>query len=120
MTRFKGVMMISFSVMKNQKKNLVIIILVIFRKGNIMNYTRTINIDGPAGNAINLIATAKTFAKDLGYTSRAIRGLVNQMLESNDYDRLVQIFLFYFGDYVTLIDREGESKNDFYINNTFE
>ena len=79
-----------------------------------MNYTRTINIDGPAGNAINLIATAKTFAKDLGYTSRAIRGLVNQMLESNDYDRLVQIFLFYFGDYVTLIDREGESKNEFY------
>ena len=116
--------------MKNQKKNWVIIILVIFRKGNIMlkmkdgkyimNYTREIYIDGPAGNAVNLIATAKTFAKDLGYTSRAIRGLVNQMLESNDYDRLVQIFLFYFGDYVTLIDREGESKNDFYINNTFE
>ena len=105
--------------MKNQKKNWVITILVIFRKGDIMNYTREIYIDGPAGNAMNLIATARTMAKDLGYTKSSIRKLTNQMTESN-YDRLVQVFLFYFGDYVNLIDREGESKNDFYINNTFE
>lgn len=85
----------------------------------IMNYTREIYIDGPAGNAMNLIATARTMAKDLGYTKSSIRKLTNQMTESN-YDRLVQVFLFYFGDYVTLIDREGESKNDFYINNCFE
>ncbi len=85
-----------------------------------MNYTRKIYIDGPAGNAMNLIATARTMAKDLGHTNRSVRAISNQMLESNNYDRLVQIFLFYFGNYVTLIDREGESQNDFYINNCFE
>ena len=31
-----------------------------------MNYTRTINIDGPAGNAMNLCATAKRMARDSG------------------------------------------------------
>ena len=29
-------------------------------------YTRTINLDGPAGNAYNLLATAKHMAKDFG------------------------------------------------------
>ena len=27
-------------------------------------YTRTINLDGPAGNAFNLLTTAKQMAKD--------------------------------------------------------
>ena len=75
-----------------------------------MNYKKEINIDGPAGNAMNLIVTAKRMGKDLGYTSRSIRKLTNQMTESNDYDRLVQIFLFYFGDYVDLVNSEGEKQ----------
>ena len=50
-----------------------------------MNYTRKIYIDGPAGNAMNLIATARTMAKDLGHTNRSVRAISNQMLESNNY-----------------------------------
>ena len=82
-------------------------------------YKRTINIEGPAGNAMNLIATARTMAKDLDYTKSSIRKLTNQMTEPKDYDTLVQIFLFYFGDYVDLVDREGESKNEFYSQKSF-
>ena len=56
-----------------------------------MNYTRTINIDGPAGNAFNLMATAKHMARDFGENGKKI---VNEMQESGDYDMLIQTFLF--------------------------
>ena len=78
-----------------------------------MNYTRTINIDGPAGNAINLCATAKRMARDFGEDGKKI---VNEMKESGDYDMLIQTFLFYFGDYVNLVNSHGDVLNDQYIN----
>ena len=79
-----------------------------------MNYTRTIYIEGPAGNAMNLIATAKRMAKDIGENGNKI---VKEMMETGEYDSLVQTFLFYFGDYVDLVDRSGDSVKERYINN---
>ncbi len=78
-----------------------------------MNYSITINIDGPAGNALNLMAIAKNMAKDIGENSKKI---INEMKETDDYDTLVQTFLFYFGDYVDLVDSHGESVKERYIN----
>ena len=78
-----------------------------------MNYSRTINIEGPAGNAFNLMATAKIMAKDIGENGKKI---TNEMKESGDYDTLVQTFLFYFGDYVDLVDNYGDSVKERYIN----
>ena len=78
-----------------------------------MNYFREINIEGPAGNAFNLMATAKSMAKDIGENGKKI---TNEMKESGDYDTLVQTFLFYFGDYVDLVDNYGDSIKERYIN----
>ena len=78
-----------------------------------MNYSRRINIEGPAGNAFNLMATAKNMAKDIGENGKKI---TNEMKESGDYDTLVQTFLFYFGDYVDLVDNYGDSVKERYIN----
>ena len=78
-----------------------------------MNYSRTINIEGPAGNAFNLMATAKNMAKDIGENGKKI---TNEMKESGDYDTLVQTFLFYFGDFVDLVDNYGDSVKERYIN----
>ena len=78
-----------------------------------MNYSRTINIEGPAGNAFYLMATAKSMAKDIGENGKKI---TNEMKESGDYDTLVQTFLFYFGDYVDLVDNYGDSIKERYIN----
>ena len=77
------------------------------------NYIRTINMDGPAGNAVNLIATAKRMAKDHGENGSKI---VKEMMDTGEYDMLVQTFLFYFGDYVNLVNSHGDVLNDQYIN----
>ena len=77
-----------------------------------MNYSRTINIEGPPGNAFNLMATAKNMAKDIGENGKKI---TNEMKESGDYDTLVQTFLFYFGDYVDLVDNYGDSVKERYV-----
>ena len=63
-------------------------------------YTRTINLDGPAGNAFNLLATAKQMARDFGEDGKKI---VNEMKESGDYYMLIQTFLFYFHLYIWLM-----------------
>ena len=77
-----------------------------------MNYTRTINLDGPAGNAMNLCATAKRMARDNGENGSKI---VKEMMDTGEYDMLVQTFLFYFGDYVNLVNSHGENLNERYI-----
>ena len=78
-----------------------------------MNYIRTINMDGPAGNAMNLMATAKRMARDHGENGSKI---VKEMMDTGEYDMLVQTFLFYFGDYVNLVNSHGDVLNDQYIN----
>ena len=55
-------------------------------------YTRTINIEGPAGNAYSLMATAQHMARDFGEDGKKI---VSEMKESGDYDMLIQTFLFF-------------------------
>lgn len=75
-------------------------------------YKRTINMDGPAGNAVNLMATAKHMARDHGENGRKI---VNEMKDSGDYDTLVQTLLFYFGDYIKLINSQGKDITSNYI-----
>ena len=76
------------------------------------NYIRTINMDGPAGNAYSLMATAQHMAKDFGEDGKKI---VNEMKDSGDYDTLVQTLLFYFGDYITLVDSSGKDITYDYI-----
>ena len=76
------------------------------------NYIRTINMDGPAGNAVNLMATAKRMAKDHGENGSKI---VKEMMDTGDYDMLVQTFLFYFGDYVNLVNSHGDDITYDYI-----
>ena len=78
-----------------------------------MNYTRTINLDGPAGNAINLCATAKHMSRDLGENGSKIE---KEKMDTGEYDMLDQTFLFYFGDYVNLVNSHGDVLNDQYIN----
>tara|TARA_R100000322_G_scaffold152857_1_gene110914 strand:- start:323 stop:541 length:219 start_codon:yes stop_codon:yes gene_type:complete len=70
-------------------------------------------MDGPAGNAVNLMATAKRMAKDHGENGSKI---VKEMMDTGEYDMLVQTFLFYFGDYVNLVNSHGDVLNDQYIN----
>ena len=77
-----------------------------------MNYFRENILEGPAGNAFNLMATAKRMAKDIGENGNKI---INEMKESGDYDTLVQTFLFYFGDYVDLVDNYGDSVKERYV-----
>ena len=77
-----------------------------------IKYKRTINMDGPAGNAVSLMATAKHMAKDHGENGKKI---VNEMKESGDYDTLVQTLLFYFGDYITLVNSHGKDITYNYI-----
>ena len=74
---------------------------------------RDSNIDGPAGNAMNLMATAKHMARDHGENGSKI---VKEMMDTGEYDMLVQTFLFYFGDYVNLVNSHGDVLNDQYIN----
>ena len=78
-----------------------------------MNYIRKINMDGPAGNAMNLMATAKQMAKEHGENGKKI---VKEMMDTGEYDTLVQTFLFYFGDYVRLVNRSGNDITDNYVN----
>lgn len=76
------------------------------------NYIRTINMDGPAGNAMNLIATAKHMAKDHGEDGKKI---VKEMMDTGEYDILVQTLLFYFGDYLRLVNSSGKDITYDYI-----
>ena len=56
--------------------------------------------------------TAKHMARDFGEDGKKI---VNEMKETGDYDMLIQTFLFYFGDYVNLVNSCGERQNERYI-----
>ena len=51
-------------------------------------------------------------ARDFGENGNKI---VNEMKESGDYDILVQTFLFYFCDYVNLVNSHGDNLNERYI-----
>jgi len=69
-------------------------------------------MDGPAGNAMNLMATAKRMAKEHGENGSKI---VKEMMDTGEYDILVQTLLFYFGDYLRLVNSHGDDITDNYI-----
>ena len=75
-------------------------------------YIRTINMDGPGGNAVNLISTAKRMAKDQDLDAKQI---VKQMNETNDYDMLVQVLMYYFDGSIRLVNRSGKDITDNYV-----
>lgn len=75
-------------------------------------YLRTINMDGPGGNAVNLISTAKRMAKDQDLDAKQI---VKQMNETNDYDMLVQVLMYYFDGSIRLVNRIGNDITDNYV-----
>ena len=59
---------------------------------------RVIDLTGPEGNALALMAYAQDFAKQLNFNSKEI---LDEM-QSDDYENLVSVFDKYFGDYVIL------------------
>ena len=65
---------------------------------------REIDLDGPAGNAHNLLGVAQLWAKQLGMDRE---GLMEEMTSGN-YLHLLKTFDKYFGDYVTLVTENEE------------
>ena len=68
-----------------------------------------INLDGPDGNAFQLMAYAQRFAEDMGYVSA--EAILNNM-KSGDYTNLVRTFDKYFGEFVILETRDEELLED--------
>ena len=67
-----------------------------------------INLDGPDGNAFQLMTYAKRFAKDMGYASD--EAILNLMMDG-DYTNLVRTFDKYFGEFVILETTNEELLN---------
>lgn len=57
-----------------------------------------IDLTGPQGNAFFLLASAATYAKQLGLDPEEIQ----REMQSSDYENLIQVFDKYFGEYVIL------------------
>jgi len=68
--------------------------------------SRIINIDGPAGNAWNLMGVASNLANHLGMNFGPIR----EEMMSGNYINLIKTFDKYFGDIITL-----ETDNEQYL-----
>lgn len=62
------------------------------------NHTLIINLNGPEGNAFNLLATANRLAGPMGMDAEAIL----KEMQNGDYEHLVQTFDDHFGHYVIL------------------
>lgn len=60
-----------------------------------------IDLTGPQGNAFFLLGTAKSLAKQLGYTKEEITELLDKM-RSSDYENLLEVFDHHFGSFVIL------------------
>ena len=59
---------------------------------------RVIDLTGPDGNAMNLIATARRWARELGKDGSAI----TKEMTSGDYDNLIAVFDREFGSFCVL------------------
>jgi hypothetical protein len=60
-----------------------------------------IDLTGPDGNAYALMAYATRFAKQLGWEQPEIDRIIKEMAEG-DYENLLQVFDYEFGDFVIL------------------
>lgn len=59
---------------------------------------RVIDLTGPDGNAMNLIVTARRWARELGKNGSSITA----EMTSGDYDNLVEVFDREFGSFCVL------------------
>ena len=60
--------------------------------------TLVIDLDGPDGNAYVLLATARSFARQLGLDEK----LISEEMRAGDYENLLEVFDDYFGHFVIL------------------
>lgn len=60
---------------------------------------REIDISGPAGNAYALMGEASSLARQLGFDKKVI---IDEMT-SGDYERLLEVFDRYFGEFVDIV-----------------
>lgn len=63
---------------------------------------REIDLQGPQGNAFNLMGLLSRDLKDLGKTKDEIEAIANEMT-SGDYDHLCKVFERELGEYYELI-----------------
>ena len=74
------------------------------------NSGRVIDLQGPQGNAFALMAYAEDFLRQMG-RRHEFRAMRTEMM-SSDYDNLIRIFEENFGDYVDLVNKQGEVFDD--------
>lgn len=60
-----------------------------------------IDLTGPDGNAFSLMAHARSFGRQLGFSKSKIDNIINDMMKS-DYEHLLQVFDKHFGNIVIL------------------
>lgn len=60
-----------------------------------------IDLRGPQGNAFFLMGLARDLGKQLGWSRKTIELITNTM-RIGDYDNLLEIFDYHFGEYVIL------------------
>lgn len=65
---------------------------------------RLIDLDGPDGNAMVLLGTARNLCKQLEYDADAIC----EEMKSSDYTHLVKTFVKYFGGIYTIVTGNEE------------
>jgi hypothetical protein len=68
------------------------------REKDITTGLLVIDLDGPSGNAYVLLATARSFARQLGLDEQE----VSEEMRSGDYEKLLEVFDDYFGHFVIL------------------
>ena len=71
--------------------------------------TTIIDLDGPEGNAHNIIGTAVMLGRECGYTEEMLKKLVNDM-KSGDYINVLTVFNKEFGNFVVM-----ETNNESYL-----
>ena len=64
---------------------------------------RKIEIDlrGEKGNAIYLLSLANSLGKKLGWSNKSIE-MIRDLMMTGDYDHLLEVFDYHFGEYVIL------------------
>ena len=60
-----------------------------------------IDLDGPQGNAFNLLGVAQRTGHRLGFAAAHLESIMADMTSSN-YDHLISVFDSNFGDYIDL------------------
>lgn len=64
---------------------------------NTKHKKRSIDIDGPAGNAFALMGQAQSFAKQCGWPKNKTSEMLEDM-QSGDYEHLIHVFDKHWGE----------------------